>query len=91
MAWQFATTTTQVARKQYRCDAADVIGNAGLDAFDFNPQEREVIEKAKAEKWQILPRTAYVKTSGKWEGEFSTFRARADLDQICVAHHLYEE
>lgn len=82
MDWDFATTTTQVARKEYNCDASDWLLNAGLDSEDWTDVEREQISKAKKEGWKILKGTEYTKTEGMWEGDFTVYRARPELQKI---------
>ena len=89
MSWEFETVSTPKARKDYHCDASDWISNYGED--EFTPEEWGIIQKAKLEKNKILKGTKYHKVTGKWEGEFSTFRARIDLNKICMANDIYEE
>lgn len=89
--WDFGRTTIQVANKDYECDASDFINNAGYGEQDFDKSDWETIKKAKSEGYKILKGTEYIKTNGKWEGEFSTCRARIDLDKICVKEGFYNE
>lgn len=91
MSWEFVTTTYPVARKEYRCEASDWILNCGLGEDDFSPEHWDLIEKARLEKWKIIPGTQYVKAEGKWEGDFTVYRARKDLHQICLDYDLYQE
>lgn len=88
--WELSTHTTPVARKEYDCGAWQWIDNAGLGERDFEPDELQTIKKAERERFKILKGTKYICVRGKWEGEFSTFRARADLDKICLKYDLYE-
>jgi len=87
--WDFELTTTQKANKDYHCDASDFITNFSDD--EFSEEELTVIARARHEGFKILKGSSYTKTSGKWEGEFSTFRARHDLNKICMNHDAYEE
>jgi len=89
--WDLAETTTPVARKEYPCGAWDWICNAGLDELDYKPEDWRVIQDAKKEGCKILKGSKYTKTSGKYDGEFSVFRARIDLDKICQDYGLYPE
>jgi hypothetical protein len=91
MGWDFCKTTEQKARKDYNCDAADWLINTGIDEADFSHDENLIIKKAQSEKWKILKGTNYVKCKGKYEGEFSEFKARKDLDDICKKHGVYQE
>ena len=91
MSWDFYTETKPTARKEYTCEAIDWILNQGLDSFGFDDNELAVIAKAESEKWKIPKGSKYVKVSGKWEGGFCVFRARADIDKICQDHDIYSE
>ncbi|MCV6612402.1 MAG: hypothetical protein OIF55_16695 [Amphritea sp.] len=92
MGWEFATETKPVARKDYHCEASDWIDNTtGWDEEEFAEEDRETIRKARAEGCKVLKGTQYVKVTGKFEGEFSTFRARADLNDICQRYDLYPD
>jgi hypothetical protein len=88
MGWDFSVTTRPIARKPYRCDAAHVIRDTDCD---FTAEERATIESARAGGWMINKGDQYVNCSGKWDGEFETFRARIDLDAICQDYDLYPE
>jgi hypothetical protein len=89
MTWDFCRETTPKARKEYTCDAIDWILNDGLDSYEFSDEELSIIKNAESEKWKILKGTEYVKCEGKWEGDFSVFRARKDINQICIDHDIY--
>lgn len=88
--WELETTTEPVARKEYNCQAWPWIDNQGFDERDFDPEDWQTIEKARKEKFKILKGTKYICVNGKWEGEFTTFRARKDLDDICRQYEFYE-
>ena len=90
MSWTVSTTTTHTARKEYHCDASDWITNGSMDERDFEPVDWQVIQKAQVEKWKILTGTRYNKTTGLYEGEWTVFRAREDLDAICHKYDLYD-
>jgi hypothetical protein len=91
MSWDFYTSTMPVAKKDYPCDAWVWISNANLSDDDFEEEDREIIFKAKSEGYKILKGTKYSKTKGMFNGEFTTFRSRIDLDDICKKYDLYEE
>lgn len=88
--WEVETVTNPVARKDYHCQASDWIVNAGLDERDYEAEDWAVIEKAKAEGFQIKKGTKYLKVSGKFDGEFQVFRAREELEAICQKYELYD-
>ena len=87
--WDFSEETQPIARKDYHCEASDWLGNFSDDEFD--EEELTVIARARHEGFKILKGERYTKTTGKWEGEFSTFRARIDLNNICIKHNAYDE
>lgn len=90
MCWDVSTETTPTARKAYLCNAAEWINNSGMGEDDFAPEDWDKIITAKAEGWKILPGTKYVKVKGIYEGEFSTFRGRPELCDICHKYDLYD-
>ena len=92
MSWDMQTVTNPIAKKDYHCQASDWIDNTlGWNEAEYDEEDRPIILKAKAENFKILKSTRYVKVTGKWEGEFDTFRAREDLDAICRKYELYPE
>ncbi len=91
MGWELATESQPVARKVYHCEASDWIDNCGFDESDYSPEDWAAIEKARAENWEIRTGTKHLKIQGKWEGEFSTFRARLELDAICHKYQIYQD
>lgn len=92
MSWSLCRVRTQVARKDYRCDAADCIGDKlGWDEREYEEEDRPAIHRAKEEGFKILKGSRYVKVDGVWEGEWSVFRAREDLDAICHKYEMYRE
>ena len=90
MSWDEATNTEPTARKEYRCQASEWVNNM-MGRDDFTPDELIIFDKAKAEKFKILKGTKYRKVSGIWEGESSVFRARPDMDDICLKYDLYDD
>ena len=88
MAWEFEETTEQVATKDYNCDACDWVNNDFAN-LDLSFSELRSYALAKRDKFKIKKGQMYTKTKGKWDGEFCTFRARIDIDKICLAHFVY--
>ena len=88
--WDFATETRPVARKDYDCQAWPWIDNSGCYPNDFDEEEVAIIEKARSEGFKIIKGTKYLRVSGKWEGEMTTYCARLDLQGICDDHELQE-
>lgn len=90
MSWDVYTITTPKARKEYPCDACELINGAGISEGDVTPEEWQTIEKARQEGNKILPGTKYIKCKGIYEGSAATFRARIDIDAICSDNDFYE-
>lgn len=90
MGWDFYEESEQVARKDYRCDAAEFVIEAINEGY-FSFAEYRTIAKAKRERWQIKKGQKYLKVKGKWDGEFCQFRARPEIDALCHKHDLYYE
>ena len=88
--WQLHNTTNPVAQKNYNCNASDFIHHSDYSEVDFSKEDWEIIKKAESEGWLILKGVEYVKTEGLWEGEWSTVRARKDLNEICMKYDLYQ-
>ena len=91
--WDYCKRTTPTARKTYPCDASVWLQEslAGVvTEEDFSVEDWATIEKARAEGFKILPKMRYIRLHGKWEGEWATFVAREDIDDICKRYGLYE-
>jgi hypothetical protein len=89
MSWDFSVTTTPVARKEYRCQAAEWLENDDIE--EFTQEEQVIYAAAERENFKILIGTKYIKTQGRYEGEFCVFRARIDLDNICRDNEVYQD
>lgn len=90
MSWEMYTETRPIARKNYKCNALELILNSGLGERDFDAKDWQAIENAKKEGG-ILKGTRYIKVKGKWEGEFDVFRARPDMSAVCEEYYFYED
>ena len=91
MGWDFCEVTEQKARKNYHCDASEYIEDSGYSKEDYSEDDYKIIKDAKSEGNKILKGTEYIKCTGKWDGEFSTFRARKDLNYICKEYEFYPD
>jgi len=92
MSWELTTVTYPKARKEYHCDASRIlIDSLGLNKKEYSPEDWAVIETMRLRRFKILAGEKYFKLSGKWEGEFSIFRAIPEIDEICKKYDLYEE
>lgn len=90
MGWEMRKKTEQTARKDYPCQACEqVLHVLGMDEKEFTPKEWELMMSAKEDGFKIKKRKKYIKITGKYEGEFATFRARPEIDEICHSYDLY--
>lgn len=90
MSWDCYEESEPVARKDYHCDASEYINEAlGESIFSFS--DLRLIAKAKQDKWRIKKGQKYIKVKGKWDGDFCVFRARPELNDLCLKHDLYYE
>ena len=91
MSWDFYKKTTPTASKKYPCDASIWFINSGLDDSELEPSDLEIVNRVRGDKYMIQPGEKYIKQVGKWEGDFSTFRANPDIDRICHKYDLYAD
>ena len=89
--WEVSETKTVKARKEYDCNAAHRISNSDLGEIDFEAEDWLIIQKAKAENWKIKKGDLHIFTKGKFDGEFTTVRARIDLNKICEKYEIYTD
>lgn len=89
MSWEMEQHSNPVARKNYTCNAADWLLNT--DWEDFSKEDVVTILLARKDGFRILKGEKYVKVTGKWEGEFSVFRARPELEAICQKYDVYDD
>jgi len=90
MSWDFYEHSTPKARKDYRCDACEFINEAINEGY-FSFAEMRLIVKAKRNGWKIKKGEIYDKCSGKFDGDFSVFRAIPEMNDLCLKHDLYYE
>jgi hypothetical protein len=92
MGWDFSINSEPKARKDYACGAAEWILSAySIDDDEFTSDEKRILKQAELDGWKIKKGTHYLKTEGVFEGEWSVFRARPDLNQICLDHDIYQD
>jgi hypothetical protein len=92
MSWDFFKFTEPKANKEYPCDSWSWLSNCDdIDFSELTFSERKAIAKAKRNGFKIKPGEMYRKVEGKWDGEFTTFRAIIALDDICHKYDIYDE
>lgn len=77
------------ARKNYPCDACEILRNF-LGDEKFTISEYREIVKAKRNGWKIKKGQMYLRQVLK-DGSIYTWRAIIGIDDICRDHDLYEE
>jgi len=87
--WELVTITEPIARKAYLCEACQCVNH--LSKRDVTAEEWATIQKAREEGCKILPGTSYIKIKGKYDGDFITFRARPEIDDIAQKYDCYED
>jgi len=81
----------RTARKYHQCDACAAFYRSGLDADEFDADDRASIDAASDDVWCITPGQKYLRQAVKIDGLIFTFRARLDIDLVCRKHGLYQE
>ncbi len=89
MEWDVATNTEPVARKEYICQASEWINNRCC-RDDLTPDEQILYDKASSDGFKITKGMKYRKTDGFYDGEPSVFRARPEMDDICLKYDMYD-
>ncbi len=83
MEWEFSKKSTPIARKTYECDACDWLDNLWYENFNIlSFQDKKLLVKLRKNRL-ITPGEKYLKISGKFEGEFTIFRAKLTADYLC--------
>lgn len=90
MCWEVERVTYPHAKKHYQCQACEWLVNIPIEEIELSDDERLCLDAAKADHWKILPGQKYIKIRGKFDGEWQTFRARIDVNEICKRHGIYE-
>ena len=88
--WDLEKNTEPKAAKDYPCDACEWIFNSineGIFSFD----EMRLIVKAKRDNWKVKKGQKYVKVTGIWNGDWSVFRGRPEIDALCHKYKIYQD
>jgi hypothetical protein len=82
--------TVQTARKHYPCDACHAWLRSNYGKNDVTADEWLTVEGAQADRWKIRPGTDYRKVVYV-DGGLYTYRARLDMDALCLKYELFDE
>ena len=88
---EIVSDTIQEARKSYSCDACHLFIKSGLGHREIRSDDWLTVEKAKADKCQVLPKTKYRKVVYRDGGKLVMYRARIDMDLLCYRNDLFDE
>lgn len=82
---------TRTARKVYKCGAFYWFDRSNYGPQDTEPNDWALVERVRAEGGEIKPGMQYMRQVSVEGGEFSTFRCRLDMHDLCVKYDLYPE
>jgi len=104
---QVLSEYTPIARKDYPCNACEVLLNAGClyenykdktikkdyikNRFGFTDSEVDAILKAEANGWKIKKGERYYKQNNKCDGELYTFRTIPEIVAICWKYGFFDK
>lgn len=82
-------TSKPIAKKDYPCNACAWILNGGLpDGMKYSDVKKYIF--ARRDKFKILKGQRYFKQVQIYDGEFVVFRARPEINDICLKYDIYE-
>ena len=85
------TDERRTARKNYKCDATKYFHKCGMDRRDLTPDQQVIFDESEADKGRILPGQVYHYQRGVYDGQMQTWRARTDMQSVCIAHGLFDD
>ena len=81
----------RTARKDYACDATAWFHNYGMGRNDLTPNQQVIFDESEADKGCILPGQVYHYQRAVCDGQMQTWRARTDMQRVCLAHGLFDD
>jgi hypothetical protein len=86
----------KTARKTYNCAASEWITNGYsisefIDDYKLPFNERRILAKAKAEKFNVLPGTKYIEQVGVYDGDFYCLQCRRDISALISKYGINQE
>ena len=81
--------TIHTARRDYTCDASHTFLAIGFGPKELDDSDWEIVRKAEADGFKIKAGTKYRKVVYT-DGGLETFRARLDMDDICLRNQCYD-
>jgi len=87
---RFLSEKILTAKKHYQCDASRLFLQSNYGENDVSSDDWLIVQGCEADKWKIRPAQQYRRTVYEDMGKICTFRARLDMDSICLRHDLYD-
>lgn len=81
----------RVARKHHECGAYYWFDRSNYGQRDVDADDWLVIEAARVDGGRILPGMQYIHQVTVDGGEFTEFKCRKDMHDICLRYDLYPE
>lgn len=91
MSWQTVSSSSPVARKDYRCMACDWIREGVTDYSFMTFAERRLIVLARRDEWKIKKGQRYTRAYCIYEGSGYTWKARPEIEALCHKYDLIQE
>jgi len=85
------TDERRTARKSHKCDATAWFHNYGMGRHDLTPEQQAIFDAAEADNGRILPGQVYHYQRAVYDGRMQTWRARLDMQSVCIAHGLFDD
>lgn len=79
------------AVKYYECDTYPLWDRCGFDQTDVSAADWQIVQAAMAKDWRIEPGDKYRKVIYVDGGEFVTYRAWIEMDDLCQRLDLFDE
>ena len=85
------TDERRTARKHYKCDATAWFHNYGINRRDLTPDQQVMFDAAEAHNGRILKGQMYHYQRAVCDGQMQTWRARLDMQSVCLALGLFDD
>jgi len=91
MSAKVLTNERRKARKGYKCDATAWFHNYGMGRHDLTPEQQVLFDASESDKGRILPGQVYHYQRAVYDGQMQTWRARLDMQSVCLALGLFDD
>lgn len=87
--WDVVSITEPIARRDYDCQAWPWFDLSDEAETDLSEDDRQIIERARADNFKILKGQRYYCMRGKFNGEWGVYRAKRDMNDLCERLGLF--